>query len=189
LYPAKVLDHGGEARFGRRENMMASLRRFAGLLLTAALSLTGLPIAQAQGVLKSVQGDWQVRCDTPSDSKTEVCALIQSVTAEDRPNVGLTVIILKTVDQKGLMMRVLAPLGVLLTEGLRLKIGQKLLGPTGFVYCIPNGCVAEFSMDEKLVSLLKSGQEANFIIFSKPEEGIGIPVSLAGLGQGLDKLP
>jgi invasion protein IalB len=114
---------------------------------------------------------------------------MQSVTAEDRPNVGLTVIILKTADQKGLMMRVLAPLGVLLTEGLRLKVGQKLLGPTGFVYCIPNGCVAEFSMDEKLVSLLKSGQEANFIIFSKPEEGIGIPVSLAGLGQGLEKLP
>ena len=79
--------------------------------------------------------------------------------------------------------------GIARTEGLRLKVGQKLLGPTGFVYCIPNGCVAEFSMDEKLVTLLKSGQEANFIIFSKPEEGIGIPVSLAGFGQGLDKLP
>jgi len=167
---------------------MAYLRLALSLALVAGLSLARLP-ASAQGVVKSVQGDWQVRCDTPPDAKAEVCALMQSVTAEDRPNVGLTVIILKTADQKGLMMRVLAPLGVLLTEGLRLKIGQKLLGPTGFVYCIPNGCVAEFSMDEKLVTLLKSGQEANFIIFSKPEEGIGIPVSLAGLGQGLARLP
>jgi len=187
MYPAKVSDHGGCKRFGRRENMM--LFRLCAFLIVIASLLSGPPAADAQGVLKSVQGDWQVRCDMPPDSKGEICALIQSVTAEDRPNVGLTVIILKTVDQKGLMMRVLAPLGVLLTEGLRLKVGQKVLGPTGFVYCIPNGCVAEFSMDEKLVTLLKSGQEANFIIFSKPEEGIGIPVSLAGFGQGLDKLP
>jgi invasion protein IalB len=165
-----------------------SLRLPALILLTAALLLARLPAA-AQGVLKSVQGDWQVRCDTPPDAKSEICALIQSVTAEDRPNVGLTVIILRTVDQKGLMMRVLVPLGVLLPEGLRLKVGQKLLGPTGFVYCLDKGCVAEFSMDEKLITLLKSGQEANFIIFSKPEEGIGIPVSLAGFGQGLEKLP
>src|SRR5262249_22810979 len=187
MYPACVSPRRRE-RFGRRENWMPYSRLALLLILVAGSALARLP-AVAQGVVKSVQGDWQVRCDTPPDSKAEVCALMQSVTAEDRPNVGLTVIILKTADQKGLMMRVLAPLGVLLTEGLRLKVGQKLLGPTGFVYCIPNGCVAEFSMDEKLVTLLKSGQEANFIIFSKPEEGIGIPVSLAGLGQGLDKLP
>lgn len=168
---------------------MALLRLCALLIVTAAVSLAKFPAADAQGALKSVQGDWQIRCDTPPDANAEVCALIQAVTAEDRPNVGLTVVILKTVDQKGLMMRVLAPLGVLLTEGLRLKVGQKLLGPTGFVYCTPSGCVAEFSMDDKLVTLLKSGQEANFIIFAKPEEGIGIPVSLAGFGQGLEKLP
>src|SRR6266851_1847477 len=149
MYPAKVSDHGGMRPIRRRENMMVF--RLCAFLIVIALSLSGLPAADAQGVLKSVQGDWQVRCDMPPDSKGE--------------------------------------LGALLTEGLRLKVGQKLLGPTGFVYCIPNGCVAEFSMDEKLVTLLKSGQEANFIIFSKPEEGIGIPVSLAGFGQGLDKLP
>jgi len=185
MYAAKVAGYGGRLPIRRRENAMA-LRE---VTIVTALSLALMPIAQAQGTLKAVQGDWQVRCDTPPDSKGEVCALTQSVTAEDRPNVGLTVIVLRTADQKGFMMRVLAPLGVLLTEGLRLKIGQKLLGPTGFVYCIDKGCIAEFSVDEKLVTLLKSGQEANFIIFSRPEEGIGIPISLAGFGQLLDKLP
>jgi invasion protein IalB len=51
--------------------------------------------------------------------------LIQSVTAEDRPNVGLTVIVLKTADQKSRLMRVLAPLGVLLPSGLGLKIDNR----------------------------------------------------------------
>ena len=48
--------------------------------------------------------------------------LIQSVTAEDRPNIGLTVIILKTADKKTRIMRVIAPPGVLLPSGLGLKI-------------------------------------------------------------------
>ena len=67
--------------------------------------------ALAQGAVKSVHRDWQIRCDTPPGAKAEQCALIQSVTAEDRANVGLTVIVLKTADQKSRLMRVVAPLG------------------------------------------------------------------------------
>jgi invasion protein IalB len=76
----------------------------------------------AQGAVKSVHGDWQIRCDTPPGAQGEQCAMMQSVTAEDRPNVGLTVIVLKTADQKSRLMRVVAPLGVLLPSGLGLKV-------------------------------------------------------------------
>ena len=157
-------------------------------ILLAAAAFAASPAA-AQGVVRSVHGDWQIRCDTPAGAQTEQCALIQSVTAEDRPNVGLTVIVLKTADQKSRLMRVLAPLGVLLPSGLGLKIDQADVGRAGFVRCLPNGCVAEVIMDEKLVGQLKSGQIATFIIFQTPEEGIGIPVSLSGFTQGFDKLP
>jgi invasion protein IalB len=145
--------------------------------------------ARAQGTVKSVHGDWQVRCDTPPGAQGEQCALIQSVTAEDRPNVGLTVIVLKTADQKSRLMRVLAPLGVLLPSGLGLKIDKTDVGRAGFVRCLPNGCVAEVQMDENLVKQLRTGQAATFIIFQTPEEGIGIPMSLKGFGDGFDKLP
>ncbi|HEY8268476.1 MAG TPA: invasion associated locus B family protein [Xanthobacteraceae bacterium] len=154
-----------------------------------AVALFAASPAAAQGVVRSVHGDWQIRCDTPAGAQAEQCALIQSVTAEDRPNVGLTVIVLKTADQKSRLMRVLAPLGVLLPSGLGLKIDQADVGRAGFVRCLPNGCVAEVIMDEKLVGQLKTGQIATFIIFQTPEEGIGIPVSLSGFTQGFDKLP
>ena len=157
-----------------------------GVLLTAGLPSEPAP---AQGVVKSVFGDWQIRCDTPPGAQSEQCALIQSVTAEDRPNVGLTVIVLKTADQKNRLMRVLAPLGVLLPSGLGLKINQADIGRAGFVRCLPNGCVAEVIMDDNLIKQLRSGLTATFIIFQTPEEGIGIPVSLKGFGDGLDKLP
>ena len=154
-----------------------------GVLLGASIP------AAAQGTVKSVHGDWQIRCDTPPGAQTEQCALVQSVTAEDRPNVGLTVIVLKTADQKSRLLRVLAPLGVLLPSGLGLKIDQADIGRAGFVRCLPNGCVAEVIMDDNLVAKLRSGQTATFIIFQTPEEGIGIPMSLKGFGEGYDKLP
>jgi invasion protein IalB len=143
----------------------------------------------AQGAVKSVHSDWQVRCDTPPGAQGEQCALIQSVTAEDRANVGLTVIVLKTADQKSRLMRVVAPMGVLLPSGLGLKIDQTDVGRAGFVRCLPNGCVAEVVMDETLVKQLRTGQTATFIIFQTPEEGIGFPMSLKGFGEGYDKLP
>ena len=147
------------------------------------------PPAQGDLPVRSTHGDWQVRCDTPPGAKAEQCALIQSVTAEDRANVGLTVIVLKTADQKSRLMRVVAPLGVLLPSGLGLKIDQADIGRAGFVRCLPNGCIAEVVMDDELIKKLRSGKSATFIIFQTPEEGIGFPMSLAGFGEGYDKLP
>ena len=163
------------------------------LVASAAAALAALALiagsAYAQGTVKSVHADWQIRCDTPPGAQGEQCALIQSVTAEDRPNVGLTVIVLKTADQKSRLMRVLAPLGVLLPSGLGLKIDKTDVGRAGFVRCLPNGCVAEVVMDDNLVKQLRTGTSATFIIFQTPEEGIGIPMALKGFGEGYDKLP
>jgi invasion protein IalB len=159
------------------------------LIAAATLALTPTEQAFAQGAVRSVHNDWQVRCDTPPGAQTEQCALIQSVTAEDRPNIGLTVIILKTADKKTRLMRVIAPPGVLLPSGLGLKIDNAEIGRAGFVRCVPNGCVAEVIMDDNLVSKLRTGQSATFIIFQTPEEGIGFPIALKGFGEGFDKLP
>ena len=167
-----------------------TLRRAAAL----AAAMIGLLLATgsaafAQGAVKAVAGDWQIRCDTPPGAQGEQCALIQSVVAEDRSNAGLTVIILKTADQKSKLMRVVAPLGVLLPSGLGLKLDDKDIGRAGFVRCLPNGCVAEVVMDDALLGQLKGAKTATFIIFETPEEGIGFPLSLKGLGEGYDKLP
>ena len=156
-------------------------------LLAAALCGSGVP-AHAQGAVRSVHGDWQIRCDTPPGAQNEQCALIQSVVAEDRSNAGLTVIVLKTADQKSRLMRVVAPMGVLLPSGLGLKIDSVDVGRAGFVRCLPNGCVAEVVMDDKLLGQLRNAKTATFIIFETPEEGIGFPLSLNGLGEGYDKL-
>ena len=162
--------------------------RFLGaiaLLLGTLLS----PSAFAQGVVKAQYGDWQMSCDTPPGASFEQCAIIQNVTAEDQPNVGLSVIVLKTADRQARLLRVLAPLGVLLPNGLGLNIDGTDMGRVAFVRCLPNGCVAEVVMDDALIKQLSEGSTAIFVVFKTPEEGIGIPVSLDGFKDGFANLP
>lgn len=145
--------------------------------------------AAAQGVAKGKFGDWELRCETPPGAAKEQCALMQSVAADDKPNVNLVVIVLKTADGKSRLLRVIAPLGVLLPSGLGLKVDQTDIGRAGFVRCLPSGCVAEVVMDDKLLDQLRGGTTGTFIIFQTPEEGIGIPLTLTGFKDGFEKLP
>jgi len=144
--------------------------------------------AAAQGTVRNTFDDWQLRCETPAGAKAEQCALVQYVAAEDRPNLTLVVIMLKTADNRGYLLRVVAPLGVLLPSGLGLKIDQTDIGRASFVRCLTTGCVAEVVMDEGLIRSLRSGAQATFIVFQTPEEGVGIPVSMKGFGTGFEAL-
>ncbi|WP_425502633.1 invasion associated locus B family protein [Pelagibacterium limicola] len=153
------------------------------------LVVAGTSSAQAQGTVRSQHGDWQMSCDMLPGASEEQCALIQNVTAEDQPNVALSVIVLKTADRQARLLRVLAPLGVLLPNGLGLNIDGEDQGRVAFVRCLPNGCVAEVVMDDELIEKLADGTTGYFIVFKTPEEGIGIPVSLAGFGEGFEALP
>lgn len=166
-------------------------RRLAvgGLLALAGLAVAPIAPASAQAVVRGKYGDWEMRCETPPGASREQCALIQSVAAEDKPNLNLVVIVLKTVDGKSRLLRVIAPLGVLLPAGLGLNIDSADKGRAGFVRCLPSGCVAEVVMDDRLLADIKAGKTATFIVFETPEQGTGIPLTLTGFRDGFDRLP
>src|SRR5215475_8879978 len=116
---------GGGSRLGVRPALCLAA------ILALALATFATGAAHAQGAVRSVHGDWQIRGDTPPGAQAEQCALIQSVVAEDRSNAGLTVIMLKTADQKSRLMRVVAPLGVLLPSGRSIILPYTALGRLG----------------------------------------------------------
>jgi invasion protein IalB len=147
---------------------------------------TDAPAATGPGsVVRETHGAWQVSCRTPPGAKEEKCALVQSVTAEDRPNVGLTVVFYKAIGEDKKLLRVVVPLGVLLPTGLGLKIDNQDVGNAPFLKCGKRGCVAEVVLQDEVINKMKAGGTAMFIIFDTPEAGIGIPVSLQGFGDAL----
>ncbi len=162
---------------------------------TLALALSYATPAAAQmpqspegGTVKAQHGDWQVVCrPPPPGAKNEICGVVQRVTAEDHNNIGLGVYFQRFSDGKK-VLRVFAPLGVLLPKGLGLSIDSKNVGPVPFVRCSMYGCYAQIPLEDKLIDQLKSGKQAVFIIYQTEEAGIGIPVSLAGFGQAIAAL-
>lgn len=168
------------------------------LVLASGLSAFAqqTPTAQQPGIVKSNHGAWSIVCDKPAGANSEQCAMMQNVIADDRPEVGLSVVILKTADRKATILRVLAPLGVLLPKGLKLNVDGKDVGTAYFVRCFSDGCYAEVILDDKSVKndeqtlkILLAGKTATFIVYQTPEEGIGIPIDLTGFSEGYQALP
>lgn len=166
-------------------------RGLAGFAVAAAMLSAGVGAATAaaqDATVKAQHGDWQVVCKAPPPgAKSEVCALVQAVMAEDRNNVGLTVYFQKFADGSR-RLRVFAPLGVLLPRGVGLKIDDKDIGNAPFLRCNTFTCYSQVVADDKLVDQLKNGKTAIFVIFQTEEAGIGIPISLAGFAEGLGGL-
>ncbi|MDJ0512229.1 MAG: invasion associated locus B family protein [Methyloceanibacter sp.] len=166
------------------------------VLLVASATLVRAQEADAaptpagpSAVLRGTYGAWQLYCRTPPGAREEKCAIVQMVTDEERPNVGLNVQLFKSIGADTNMMRVVAPLGIFLPRGLGMKIDGEDVGNVPYIKCgKTSGCIAEFELQNEVVTKLKSGQSALLIIFPTVEEGIGIPVSLEGFTKAFGTL-
>lgn len=168
---------------------VARLGAVAASALYIAAASIGSATAQTPGTqVKATHGAWQVRCGQAPGAKKEKCALVQSVKAEDRPNVALTVIFLRSYDGQKQLLRVVAPLGVLLPTGIGLKIDNVDVGNAPFLKCGADGCVTEITVSDDVMGKMKNGKSAVFIIFQTPEFGIGVPIALGGFADGISSL-
>ena len=166
-----------------------TLLRFLSGFAFLAASLVPASAVHAQGVIKDKHGDWETRCETPPGAAYEQCAIVLSVVDQERPNLTLVVIVLNSADRKARLMRVIAPLGVLLPPGVGLRIDGEDMGHLNFLQCLANGCIAQVAMDDKLIDKLKAGKTATLGVFQTPEEGVGVLASLEGFKEAYEQLP
>ncbi|MFB9950322.1 invasion associated locus B family protein [Rhizobium puerariae] len=152
--------------------------------------LPGAPKPQPPGNVRENHGAWSIICDRPAGASAEQCALMQNVIAEDRPEVGLSVVVLKTADRKAKILRILAPLGVLLKDGMELYVDNNNIGRAYFTRCFSEGCYVEVEIDDELMRILRAGKNAVFALReSADQDRVGIPIELTGFGEGYDALP
>lgn len=141
------------------------------------------------GQVKAVYGAWKLKCAQVAGAKQGTkCALVQDLKLEDRPGMFLTVLIMRAFDSDKKILRIVAPLGVVLPAGLGLRVDGADVGNVKFLKCWKFGCLAEVIVDDNLVAKFTSGHTASFIVFPTPESGIGFPAPLAGFGDGMKGL-
>jgi invasion protein IalB len=167
----------------------------------AAPATTQTPVAPAQSSpaqsavqtnaqpSKTAFGAWTVVCGTPDGGTEKRCVLMQSVVSQERPEMQLSVAVSKQPGGKTGLLRVQAPLSVLLPNGLGLYVDGTDIGNAYFARCFSDGCYAEVVLEDALLGTLRKGSSATFTIFQTQEEGIGIPVDLKGFKEGYEALP
>lgn len=166
----------------------------AAVLLAVIFGFAGSSFAQSCETsipVRSQHGAWAVACDQPPGAPEEQCALSQVIAPEDRPGICLAVFALKTADQKARILRVVAPLGVLLPRGVGLYVDGKPTNQMVFYRCLDNGCYAETLLDDTLLDTLSTGKSAALTIYQTPEKEsvLALPLDLKGFGEGFKSLP
>ncbi len=165
-------------------------RRFwSSAAILGVLALAGSPAGAADdAAVKAQHGDWQLVCKRPEGAKSDLCALVQDVTSESNPNIGLSVQF-----QKGPRARRCCGCSrrsaCCCRRASGLQIDDDKVGHAPFVRCQVVGCVAQVTLGKDLIGKFTKGKTAWFIVFQTKEAGIGIPVSLDGFPKAIKSLP
>ncbi|MEM7215119.1 MAG: invasion associated locus B family protein [Pseudomonadota bacterium] len=165
------------------------LKPVTSLLVAVALFALMASQSTAQGIVKSTHGDWQLVCDTPAGAPREQCALMQTLIDKNRPELGLNLLVIRTLDRENEYLRIQTPLGVLLPFGVGLVVDGKDFGRAYFVRCFQDGCYVEVELRGELLKTLQAGSQAYLSVFPTPEEGVGFPVDLNGFSEGYSRIP
>ena len=143
---------------------------------------------------------WSLTCDNlpapnPKDPKAEPimvrsCGLVQSVRDEKNPNLGLSMVIVKTKEngEDVYMVRIMAPIGVFLPLGVALEIDGEAVSRVPFSRCAPQTCVAMGPASAETLGKFKKGKQATFIIYDNPGQGFPLVIDLAGITAALEAL-
>jgi len=127
----------------------------------------------------------------PAQSQAKrICGMIQSARDEKRPQLGITLYIsrVKQGEKELTQMRILAPIGVWLPQGIGLDIDGQAVGSMPYSNCLPQVCLARAETSSETLDKFKKGTVANFFIYAGPGAGVPLKISLKGFGKALDAL-
>lgn len=161
----------------------------AAIAVVLGLLQAGAAAAQnAETVVKATHGDWEVRCV----EGTQQCGLLQVVKNPDgdNPLLDVEVVAVEGNENAEALMRIRAPLGVLLPRGLALRVDGGEPIQTPFLVCAQNGCLAQIGLGAQGVNTLKRGATAELTLYSaqQPEQPVNARLSLMGFTRSYDEL-
>jgi invasion protein IalB len=192
--------HAPRVQAGQRPAARLSARFGARIVGTAALGLWALfavpqPAAAQAPEADSLQEmfrDWAVNCETippvpPATSGTRVCEMMQQVNHQESGQRVLAFSI-RLNDAGEPVAVVIAPFGLRLSEGLRLRVGDKEIAALAFETCLPEGCLVVAPLDQATVTSMQGGSEGAIIMVGRQGEAVGVPMSFLGFTAGLTRL-
>lgn len=165
--------------------LVAAMAGFGG---TGAAAQEGQTPAEKSPRDGQVIKDWTLRCGFVGDGQSEACEMFQQRLNDAQETVMLTVVG-KVPSGADPGMLIVAPLGVTLPAGVRLKIDDGAEIEVAFQRCEPQGCLAELLLDGDLTARLRAGRQATatfeVVDRSGKRQRVPVPLSLFGFTAAL----
>jgi len=164
-------------------------KRFVAGVAFAILG-TGASFAQLPGGANSLvetYEDWGVVCQAAGE--TTSCFVRQVQTDRQSNQHVLTVEFASGADGT-FTGAILLPLGLSLSQGAQLKIGETALeGTRSFSTCLPQGCIVPLEVSEATIGVLRTGTALSIAVVSAaPEQPLTFTVSLKGFANALNRI-
>ncbi len=136
--------------------------------------------------------DWVVRCSTQTtNAKVKPEARLCEMTQEWRhqeTDQRVLMISLRSREDAGATLTLIAPFGLLLSDGVRIGVDGKSLQRADFNTCLPSGCVAITDLIESEVDTLSLGVGATVLMSDTSNQGLLVKISLSGFTAAWNRL-
>ncbi len=135
-------------------------------------------------------GDWDVACDAGGKQ----CAMVQI--GNDSEGTPVLEMVIRQLDEPLevgertaiAVLDVITPLGVVLPEGLSLKIDDGPQESAPFQVCTEQGCLVREPIDGELVARLKRGSKAQISVIAINQGEVIATISLSGFTKAFGSL-
>jgi len=172
--------------------MLNPFVRLGALMLAAGLVLPLSAAAQSgEGTTKATHGDWDVVCAQSNDENCVIRQIGKNAQGND-----VMVVTVRSLDgvkadngqDVPAAIDVVAPLGVALRAGLRVKIdgGEDRAAP--FDICIESGCLVRSPVGQEFLAALKAGNSASMTVVAPNQGEVSINISLRGFTKAFNSL-
>jgi invasion protein IalB len=135
------------------------------------------------------QPEWTKVCGKEQAASTEVCYTTRDFVTDK----GQRIAAVALYDAKGKgaqkLMRILVPLGFLVSPGTRIVLDKSQPVGGRFSSCLPHGCFVEAPVKDDFVAAIKKGTTLNVSARNQAGKEITFAIPVAGFGKAFDGPP
>lgn len=141
--------------------------------------------AEAEKKIEMQESGWAKRCEDKENKKCEVFQVLSVKDSKARvAEFALGFPESKDVGRGGVIL----PLGILLEDGVTMRIDDGKPYVFKVRYCTNDGCVAFLKVDNALVAAMDKGKQITFSMKSAVGQNVNLVLSLSGFGKALKEI-
>lgn len=135
---------------------------------------------------------WAVRCNEEDDAKKEkkpaACEMYQRQDMKESGQRVIEFAIGYPEDKAEARGVFVLPTGILLEQGVKLKVDENTPMQFQVRYCVPNGCMAFVNLNDDLLATFSKGSKAFVEIYAMDGKPITLTLPLNGFADALKKI-